>query len=663
VDDIDPDASPAAVAIGADAVWVTDAYANTVTRIGRPGGPASSPVGDGPSGIAVGAGAVWVTESLDDAVVRIDLRTRNVTNTIPVGAAPGGIAVGAGSVWVANSQDGTVTRIDPATGTIVKTIHVGGSPQRIAVEGGRVWVTLQSDALARAEEATPGGTARLVSQGPWSTLDPAVDQFNPWLDYATCAKLLDYADMPAPAGFHLVPEVAKTMPKLSPDRRTYTFTIRKDYRFSPPSNEPVTAQTFKYTLERLLNPRMLTDRNWGQYFFRDIVGAQPYMAGKAPHIAGIVARGNTLSIRLLAAAPDFLSRLAIPYTCLVPLGTPLEPTGVRRLPSAGPYLVSSFNPKQGIVLERNPNYAGSRPHRLARIEVTWGVSQQSSVAEVESGAADVFLSSMPRADTARLEARYGPRSPAARRGSQRFFVNPWPAVDFLILNPRRPLFRDARLRRAVSYALDRRALARAGPWGAAAQPTDQYVPPAVPGFRDVEIYPFTPDLAKARRLAGNKRRTAVLYTSKDPQGTRQAQIVKTNLRAIGIEVTVKALPGESLASHYGANEPYDLAIAGYVADYPDPADFLNALVEGGYGGPLRPLALPYRRKLAAAEKLSGPRRYLAIAALDAELARSVASWVPLATALSTDFFSARMGCQVYNPVYGMDLAALCIKKR
>jgi hypothetical protein len=35
-------------------------------------------------------------------------------------------------------------------------------------------------------------------------------------------------------------------------------------------------------------------------------------------------------------------------------------------------------------------------------------------------------------------------------------------------------------------------------------------------------------------------------------------------------------------------------------------------------------------------------------------------------ALSTDtvhdFFSARMGCQIYNPVYGMDLAALCIRR-
>ena len=44
------------------------------------------------------------------------------------------------------------------------------------------------------------------------------------------------------------------MPEVSPDGRTYTFTIRPGYRFSPPSNEPVTAETFRYSIERALSP-------------------------------------------------------------------------------------------------------------------------------------------------------------------------------------------------------------------------------------------------------------------------------------------------------------------------------------------------------------------------------------------------------------------------
>ena len=112
---LDPNASPAGIAIGDGAVWLTDAEAGNVVRVDRTGLVTQIAVGNGPTGITVGAGGVWVVDSLDDAVVRIDPGTRSVTATIPVGPSPAGIAFGAGSVWVANSGDGTVTRINPNT--------------------------------------------------------------------------------------------------------------------------------------------------------------------------------------------------------------------------------------------------------------------------------------------------------------------------------------------------------------------------------------------------------------------------------------------------------------------------------------------------------------------------------------------------------------------
>ncbi len=87
-------------------------------------------------------------------------------------------------------------------------------------------------------------------------MDPALAFYpDSWqlLD-ATCAKLVNYPDKPAPAGSQLEPEVAQSLPTRSPDGKTYTFTIRKGFRFSPPSNEPVTAQTFKHAIERSLSP-------------------------------------------------------------------------------------------------------------------------------------------------------------------------------------------------------------------------------------------------------------------------------------------------------------------------------------------------------------------------------------------------------------------------
>src|SRR5215213_2132407 len=100
----------------------------------------------------------------------------------------------------------------------------------------------------------------------------------------------------------------------------------------------------------------------------------------------------------------------------------------------------------------------------------------------------------------------------------------------------------ARLRRAVNYALDRRALARDGlSNGLPAQPTDQYLPPTMPGFRDARIYPLRPDVARARRLAGPRRRSVVLYISDSASQLRFAEILRLNLRAIGMEVEIRDL--------------------------------------------------------------------------------------------------------------------------
>ena len=182
--------------------------------------------------------------------------------------------------------------------------------------------------------------------------------------------------------------------------------------------------------------------------------------------------------------------------------------------------------------------------------------------------------------------------------------------DFLALNTHRPLFRDARLRQAVNYAIDRRALARLGDaFSYPLRPTDHYLPPGVPGFRDVSIYPFTPDLAKARRLAGGKRRTAVLYTCNLSPCDQQAQIVKTDLATIGIEVQVKTFPLDALFTRVGTKgEPFDLAWGGWVADYPDPDNFLNLLLEGGHPDLRRPgLQAQARRRGAALRPGALPR--------------------------------------------------------
>jgi YVTN family beta-propeller protein len=665
---VDTGNSPEIIAQGAGAVWVADPFADNVVRVDPATNTVSAaiPVGSRPIAVAVGAGAVWVADRGDDRVARIDPDTNTVTATINVGRSPTGIAVGNGAVWVANSRDGTVSRIDPPTNTVVKTVPVGGSPRRIAAGGGRVWVTVQS-AVLPAETAQAGGVIRIDSEEGIDFLDPALAYYaQSWsIEQATCARLLNYPDRPAPAGSRLEPEVAVGLPARSADGRAYTFTIRRGFRFSPPSNEPVTARTFQYTIERTLSPKI---KSPGRDYADDIVGAQAYEAGKAGHISGVTARGNRLTIRLTRPAADFLTRISTPFFCAVPLGTPVDPKGVRVVPSAGPYYVASFTPGQGAVLRRNPNYRGSRPHRLGEIDYRLGVGKAQSVKEIEAGDADFAADGVPPQTLDRLARQYGTGSPVAKGGRQRFFVNPLLETTYLALNTSRPLFSDEKLRQAVNYALDRRALARiAGLGSASAAPTDQFLPPGMPGFRDVHTYPFTPDLARAKRLARGRGGHAVLYACSEPDCRQAAQIVQANLRAIGLDPEVKFFPlGVMITRIAKRGEPYDAVLLGWVADYPDPADFLQ-LFNGASIRAENNLNLPhfddpsYDRQLTAAGRLSGPRRYLAHAALDAYLARK-APIAALWNGAETDFFSARVGCQVYQPIYGVDLAALCIRR-
>ena len=511
----DPNASPAGIAIGDGAVWLTDSEADNVVRVDPTGLLTPIPVGSGPTAITVGGGGVWVVDSLDDAVDRIDPASRSVTARIPVGPSPAGIAFGAGSVWVANGGDGTVTRINPNTGKPIATIRVGGSPQALTVADGRVWVTVDAQSIAPDRDGSGGGTLRIVSSEDVGSMDPARGSNAEDLLYATCAQLINYPDKAGPAGSQLTAEVAQSLPKLSADGRTYTFKIRPGFRFSPPSDQPVTAQTFKDTIERTLNPRM---DSYSAQYLADVVGARAYMAGKASHIAGVTATGDTLTIRLLAPAPDFLSRIAEQAFCAVPSNTPIK--GAREIPSAGPYYVVSYTPGQGVVLARNPNYHGSRPHHFARIQLAVGISARRAFAEIEAGTADytdlaLYPSTTLAARAARLAARYGPGSPAARRGRQQYFVNPALQLDFFYLNTHRTLFSDVRVRQAVNYAINRRALARLGDSfePVPERPTDHYLPPGMTGYRDAHVYPTTPNLAKARELVRDAHaggRTAVL---------------------------------------------------------------------------------------------------------------------------------------------------------
>jgi ABC-type transport system substrate-binding protein len=313
------------------------------------------------------------------------------------------------ALWAAADIAGTVLRIDPRTDATTRSL-IGHLLTGIGVQDRTVAVsvaTTGSDLLAHLS-----GPVLQVRNNDWfGTTDPATaaapgspDQ--PWeqqLQYATCAPLLGYPDAPAPAGWQLVPEAAVAWPTVSPDGRTFTFKIKPGLRFSPPSNQPVTAATFKYTIERALSPVLGPDAP-AVSVASDIAGVPAYQTGSADHISGIQAVGDTLTITLVRPAADFPERIALSYFCPVPIGTPTIANGLEDpIPSAGPYYLSGNIGGVVAVLRRNPNYRGSRPHRLAAIVYREQPRTGEAVADIEAG-------------KRRLRSRTGPGPGSRSRG-------------------------------------------------------------------------------------------------------------------------------------------------------------------------------------------------------------------------------------------------------
>jgi YVTN family beta-propeller protein len=667
---VDVGNSPAAVAVGASAVWVADDEDNTVTKIDPRSANAvveTVQVGASPSAVAVGKGAVWVTSREDDDLTKIDPDTGSVEARIPVGHRPTGVAVGGGAVWVANSLSGTVSRIDPRSNRVVAEIEVGESPRSLVVSRGRVWVSVQGKPEIPPPETTGGDALRiLLSSDPGGT-DPAVSGVDFERTYETCALLLNYPDRQAPAGSEVTPELAAGPPRISDGGRTYSFEIRRGYRFSPPSNEPVTAAAFAHAIERVLAPQT---RSYGATLLADIVGAEAYTSGKTEHLAGVKLVDGRLVIRLTAPAPDLVERLAAPWFCAVPPATPLTVSRTEIIPGAGPYYVASYDPDSSLVLRRNPNYPGDRPRRVPQIDYEIGIPATAAIARIEAGEADYysplfgnFGNEIPNRILRRLLVRYGPHSEAADSVHQQYFTLPALNIYYLMFNTSRPPFDDVNLRRAVNFALDRRALAREPYLGAAGRPTDQYIPPGVPGFRDVQIYPLgEPNLPRARELAGNGSWTAVLYTCNLPACSRFAQIVTENLSKIGITVETKQFPEAQLFTRITTpGEPYDLAQWPWIGDFPDPSNFINSHFDPNVS-PLSTFHDPaFDRRMRRAAMLPPPQRYAAYARLDRELAARAAPAAAYATGITSHLFSSRIGCQIHQPIYGIDLGLLCIK--
>ena len=618
------------------------------------------------SDIAVGGGFAWVSVIPDSVVFKLSEDDLSVQGSSTTGPDPERLSFGGGKLWIANLAASSVSLVDQVTGARQR-LTAKAEPTTALYHDGLV---VAGAAPAPSPLPSIHGEQLHIStpteDGKYGSTDPLDYDFtDEQFMYATCANLLDYPDSSGPEGTGLQPEIAAAMPTVTRGGRTYTFRIRPGFRFSPPSNEAVTADTFRRSIERELSPANRFSS--GPFIVSDIVGESAYRAGTAEHISGIAVRGNALSITLVKPAGDFLTRISMPAFCPVSRAVPVHGYAKAPVASAGPYYVSSQGGDRTVLL-RNPNYRGSRPRRAVRIVYTNDVPTPTAVSLANAG--DVDLLPQDFDDTTSffhpngvLARRSGARSAAARAGRQQYFLYPAPLVDYVVFNTNRPLFRNLRLRRAVNYAIDRPALAVA--FGDA--PADRIVPPAVHGFPPGRSpYPLdSPDLATARKLAGRKIRHAVLYwCGPDARQRTLAHIVSSDLAAMGISVSVTS--SQSCPRKYDARtRRADLILySGLGSEERDPAPFLDQALarDGSFGSALGPglwTTPGFRARLARAALIRGPARLPTYFPLVDELTRA-APFAVFGSFVWTEYFSPKVGCKLFQSEYGIvDLGVLC----
>ena len=352
--------------------------------------------------------------------------------------------------------------------------------------------------------------------------------------------------------------------EISKDGTVYTFKLKKGVKFH--NGREVTAEDFKYSLDRLANPKTASP-NAGN--LQKVVGYKEFTSGAASELSGVkVIDSSTLEITIESPNNTFLSILSLPYTSAVPkeaveeLGDQFGSSPV----GAGPFKFKSWIRDSELVLEKYEDYHGGAPY-LDTVVYKILTDQAARDTAFSSEQIDMMILG---------DAQY-----AQYMNNPKFQDYMIEVPELFIRNIRFNLqqegpWQDVRVRQAINYAIDRETII-ATVLGGKAYPADGPLPTSIQGYNEnVFSYPYDPEKAKQLlKEAGyaDGFTLPILATVHSAWGVTAVEALYGYLEEVGIKVEIEQVDMASLSDRVSSGDFKTVMYSN--GGYTNPVEFLS----------------------------------------------------------------------------------------
>jgi oligopeptide transport system substrate-binding protein len=364
--------------------------------------------------------------------------------------------------------------------------------------------------------------------------------------------------------------------EISPNGLTYRFFLRNNARWS--NGDPVTAQDFAQSWERVLNPATTSDYAEILYYIKN---AEAYHTGKINDFTKVgvnVINPLTLEVTLRDPTPFFLDLCAFVTTYSVHFPS-LKRHGIDwikpgKLVSNGAYQLVDWRINDRVRLKKNPYYWRADQVQLNTVEALPINQATTAFNFYQTGVADLILdkSSIPPLLLGEIRKRSD------------CHIAPILATYFYRFNVTRAPFDNPLVRKAIALSINKNFIVdrvtRAG------EPiTGSFTPPGLSHYQPPQGLSYNPDLgrellAQAGYPQGEGFPAITLLYNKTEQDENIALAFQNMMKKeLGIRVELRNQEWKVYLNSLSQLD-YDIARSSWVGDYADPNTFLDCFITG-----------------------------------------------------------------------------------